>query len=302
MGYSSKFKSVRNSTALTVVFAAWYLSASLTVVIMENRLAQVAQLTTDVFLCVLAFMSLMFLVSHVLRRTDVVDAAWGPAFVVAAMAAFLLNPYDVSLGLNVQTLVSVLVTIWALRLSVSITRRLLRKPEDSRYVELRKNWKGNPAVNTYLRIFLTQAILATLISSAVIHINLSMEEPIGLIAYVGASVWLIGFFFEAVGDLQLKRFLSQPSNRGKLMTEGLWRYTRHPNYFGEATMWWGIFIIALSVPNGWLGAVTPVIITYLLLFVSGVPMTEKAFAGKPGWKAYERRTSKFIPLPPRQQA
>ena len=113
-------------------------------------------------------------------------------------------------------------------------------------------------------------------------------------------VWLIGFFFEVVGDYQLKTFLANPKNKGKLMTPGLWRYTRHPNYFGEATMWWGIAIIALATPYGWVAIITPVLITYLLLFVSGVPMTEKSFAGKPGWDRYKRQTSIFLPLPPKE--
>lgn len=300
MASLSKFKQVSNSTAVLVLFFAWYLSAALTVALMQDKLSETLLASFFVFLCVLGFMTAMFVVSRFLQRTDVVDAAWGPAFLVAAVSAFIFNPYELSLGFNVQTLVMVLVAIWALRLSVTIGARLLKKPEDQRYVNLRKEWKGNIALNTYLRIFFVQAVLATLISSAVIHINLSLASAPSVFAYIGLGIWLIGFFFEALGDWQLKRHLAQPKNKGKLMTRGLWKYTRHPNYFGEATMWWGIFVIALQTPYGWLGCVTPVLITYLLLYVSGVPMTEKAFEGRPGWKAYARRTSKFLPLPPRQ--
>lgn len=293
-----KFAKVSNSTALLLIFLAWYVSASLTVVVMQGRLEETLRLSLTIFVCVLAFMTIMFFVSRQLKRSDVVDAAWGPAFVVAAGSAFLLNPYDLTIGLNVQTFVTLLVAIWAGRLSFTITRRLMKKPEDVRYVNLRNQWKGSEPANTYIRIFLTQAVLATVISSALIHINLSLPANLGTFAYIGGVIWLIGFYFEVVGDLQLKRFLVDPKNNGKLMTSGLWKYTRHPNYFGEATMWWGVFVIALSTPYGWLGIITPVVITYLLLFVSGVPMTEKAFEGKSGWNSYKKRTSKFLPLPP----
>ena len=117
--------------------------------------------------------------------------------------------------------------------------------------------------------------------------------------YIGVVVWLIGFYFEVVGDLQLSRFLANPSNKGTLMTSGLWRYTRHPNYFGEVTQWWGIYLIAVSVPYGWVGIIGPALITILILKVSGIPLLEKHKAGQPEWEAYKSRTSKFIPLPPR---
>jgi steroid 5-alpha reductase family enzyme len=298
MDFLSKLRRVPNQTAGLVLFLTWYVSASLTVLVMQGRVVEAFIQSAVVFGCVFVFMTFMFAISRFLRRTDVVDAAWGPAFVVAAGTAFILNQFELVLGANVQTLATVLVLVWAARLSLTIGMRLLRKSEDQRYIDLRKQWKGNEPFNTFLRIFAVQALLATVISSAVIHVNLSLPAPLGVFAYIGLAVWLVGFFFEAVGDWQLKSHLADPKNKGKLMTRGLWKYTRHPNYFGEATMWWGIFIIVLSTPYGWLGIITPAIITYLLLFVSGVPMTEKAFEGRPGWKAYARRTSKFLPLPP----
>jgi steroid 5-alpha reductase family enzyme len=300
MDFLSKLRQVSNQTAGLVLFLAWYVSATLTVLVMEGRVAEAFTQSAAVFACVFVFMSFMFAASRYFKRTDVVDAAWGPAFVVAAGTAFILNKFELTVGANVQTLVTFLVFIWAARLSFTIGMRLLRKSEDQRYIDLRRQWRGNEAFNTFLRIFVVQALLATVIASAVIHTNLSLPAPLGIFAVLGLMVWLIGFFFEAVGDWQLKRHLAEPKNKGKLMTNGLWKYTRHPNYFGEATMWWGIFIIALQTPYGWLGVITPVIITYLLLFVSGVPMTEKAFEGRPGWKAYVKHTSKFLPVPPKK--
>lgn len=301
MDFLPKLRRVPNHAAALTIFLAWNVSAMLTVVVMLGQFREAVLTFTVVLLCVVGFMAAMFAVSRFLKRTDVVDAAWGPAFVVAAGSAFISNRFELSPGFNVQTLVTVLVIIWALRLGYAIGRRLLTKPEDRRYVNLRRQWKGNEPLNTFVRIFLVQAVLATVISGAVIHVNLSPAAQLGAFAYIGGVIWLVGFFFEAVGDWQLKRHLAEPRNKGKLMTAGLWQYTRHPNYFGEATMWWGIFIVALQTPYGWLGIITPVVITYLLLFVSGVPMTEKTFEGRPGWKAYQKRTSKFFPLPPNKE-
>ncbi|MES2876389.1 MAG: DUF1295 domain-containing protein [Patescibacteria group bacterium] len=301
MEFLPKPPKISNSAAVLVLFLAAYVSAAVTVLIMLNQWQAILAATATVLLAVLGFMTVLFALSRILKRTDIVDAAWGPAFAVAAVSAFALNRFDLAVGFNVQTLVTLLVIIWATRLSYAIIRRLLKKPEDQRYVDLRQQWKGNEAVNTFTRIFMVQALLATLISIAVIHINLALPSELTTYAYVGLVIWITGFFFETVGDLQLKRHLSDPKNKGKLMTKGLWKYTRHPNYFGEATMWWGIFVIALSTPYGWVGIITPVVITYLLLFVSGVPMTEKAFEGRPGWKTYKERTSKFLPLPPNKE-
>lgn len=296
--FLSKFPKVSDSTAGIILFSVWYVSAAATVLVLQGNVMSALMASAVTTSCVMVFMTAMFAVSRLVKRTDIVDAVWGPAFVVAAVSAFILNPFELTIGLNAQTLVTLLVLLWAARLSFTITLRLMNKPEDQRYVNLRKQWKGSELVNTLLRVFAAQAVLATIISSAVIHINLSKPTTLGAFACVGAFVWLVGFLFESIGDWQLKRFLANPKNKGKLMTKGLWKYTRHPNYFGEATMWWGIFIIALQTPYGWLGIVTPIVITYLLLFVSGVPMTEKAFEGRPGWKAFQKRTSRFLPLPP----
>lgn len=298
MEFLRKSPQLSNSAAVLSLFIVAYLSATITVLVMEDRLVPVLSQFALVGVAVTAFMTILFVVARLLKRTDVIDAAWGPAFIVAAIASFIIGSQVV--GWNIQTLLLVLVTVWGARLSYTITRRLLKHDEDKRYVELRKKWKGNEALNTFLRIFLVQAILATVVSIAVIYANIFEEKSLDIIAWIGLAIWLVGFFFEVIGDWQLKQFLANPKNKGKLMTSGLWAYTRHPNYFGEATMWWGIAIIVLGTAYGWVGLITPVIISYLLLFVSGVPMTEKAFEGRPGWEAYKKRTSKFLPTLPRK--
>lgn len=250
-----------------------------------------------IFFIIFAYMTLVFALSQRMKRFDIVDIAWGGAFIVIALSSLFLGS---SRGF-LQYLVSGLVVLWALRLSFYILGRFKRsKGEDPRYGEVRKQWRESEAVNAYLRIFLAQGILALLVSVSVIMVNLSNETSAGSTTYVGVVVWFTGFLFESIGDSQLRTHLADPKNRNRLMTSGLWRYTRHPNYFGEAVQWWGIFIIALGVPYGWMSIIGPLAITVLLLFVSGVPLTEKRFEGRPGWDAYKKRTSVFLPLPPKK--
>lgn len=244
---------------------------------------------------VLVYISTVFIIAWTLRRLDIVDIAWGGGFIVAALTSFFMGQQG-----PLQLLVTWLVIIWGIRLAYSIFRRTLAaKGEDPRYTELRKTWKGNAAVNAYLRIFVTQGLLATIVSGGVIIVNLSQLVDISLIALIGVVIWLIGFLFESIGDAQLKSHLADPNNKGTLMTSGLWKYTRHPNYFGESVQWWAIFVIALGVPFGCMAVISPLVITYLLLFVSGVPPTEKRFNGRPGWDEYKKRTSMFVPWFPK---
>lgn len=254
-------------------------------------------MTTEILIvlaAVLVYITIVFAFAWRIGRLDIVDIAWGGAFIIAAVTSLMLG-----LAGPLQLVVTALVVIWGARLGYYILKRVIGSKEDPRYTEMRLKWKGNAAINAYTRVFLVQGILAVIVSAAVITINLSNVTELGVWTLSGASIWIIGFLFESIGDAQLKRHLANADNKGKLMTSGLWRYTRHPNYFGEATQWWGIWVIALSVPFGWLAIVSPLLTTYLLLFVSGVPLTERRFEGRPGWSEYKQRTSKFIPLPPR---
>jgi len=284
--------------AVAIVTVIAYSAVTLTLLFGYGMAAIVLSKTLLVFIAVLLFMTLVFVMSQILGRIDIVDAAWSLAFVIATITSFALNSHGLVVGANAQTLVSAMVGIWALRLTYHIVRRLRSHPEDKRYVDLRKKWRGSMVLNSYVRIFVVQAVLATIISLVVIHINFAEPMPIGPWAFVGGLIWLVGFGFEAIGDWQLKQHLAQSPKT--LMTTGLWQYTRHPNYFGESLQWWGIFVIALGTNLGGIGIISPLTITYLLLFVSGVPLTEKAFEGRAGWSAYKKRTSMFIPRLPRR--
>lgn len=275
-----------------------YAAAVITLQVLNGTFTEVFMLFAVTLAVTIFFMTIVFAISRVMKRTDLVDVAWGLAISVVAVASFLIGEQNI--GWNIQTLVVGLILIWGVRLSYTINLRFRRTEEDKRYVELRKKWRGSELLNTYGRIFVTQGLLATIVGIGAVTINALPEASVGLTAFIGIVVWIIGFVFETVGDWQLKQFLANKDNKGNLMTKGLWQYTRHPNYFGEATQWSGIFIIALSVPQGWFAILSPLIITYLLLFISGVPMTEKAFEGRKGWKVYQKQTSKFLPLPPRK--
>ena len=251
----------------------------------------------------IVFLSCIFAVAVSQDRYDIVDTGWGLAFIAVALISYMT--YVPETLLSVQALVTLLVVVWGLRLSVHIyTRWNTSKKEDSRYTSLRESYskkRGGLKLNMYGRIFFLQAVLAVVVSLPVITINAMPSLQLSYASLIGVTVWILGFYFEAVGDYQLKRFITDHKNKGKLMTGGVWKYTRHPNYFGEITQWWGIFlIVVLAVPAyWWIAIIGPLVITGLLVFVSGVPLTEKHFANKPGWEAYKKRTSKLIPMLPR---
>ena len=238
-------------------------------------------------------MTFWFVVSVVKKRNDVADIAWGLGFVIMAWLSFLLSGFSIK-----ALLVDILVTIWGLRLARHIYTRNKNKPEDSRYMEWRNTWK-HFYLRSFLQIFLLQGVFLYSISLPVIFINHAVLNSFGALEIVGLLLWALGFYFESTGDKQLKEFISNPANKGKLMDKGLWQYSRHPNYFGEVTQWWGIFVIALSISGSLFTVVGPLTITVLILFVSGVPLLENKYAGRPDFEEYKKRTSVFFPLPPR---
>lgn len=259
----------------------------------------------DIFLTALLFLFVYmcgaFVISLIRRDNGTADIAYGWGFVLVAWTTYLFgNP-----GL-VAFLASVCATLWAARLSIRIYLRSVGKPEDFRYKEWREAWGKTFVLRSFLQVYVLQGAIIFLVALPLSLLNVyGPGSTLPTLALVGFTLWIIGFFFEAVGDYQLAQFLKNPKNKGAVMDKGLWRYTRHPNYFGESLMWWGLALSAVSVllPFIGLGAlaafISPILITFLLLKVSGVPMLEKRFEGKPAWEAYKKKTSVFIPLPPR---
>jgi steroid 5-alpha reductase family enzyme len=245
---------------------------------------------------VFVYMAAVFLVALLEKDNSIVDIAWGPGFILVALVTFFLRP-----GFEARhVLISGLVTVWGFRLAAHIILRNRGRGEDFRYARWRKDWGRWFVPRSFLQVFMLQGIFMLIISSPIVLVNQSSASGLTLLDALGGLLWLVGFLFEAVGDYQLKRFKRKPESKGRIMTAGLWQYTRHPNYFGEAALWWGIYLIALSVSGGWVAIISPMTISFLLLRVSGVTMLEKKYAGNEEFAAYARRTRPFFPWFPQR--
>jgi steroid 5-alpha reductase family enzyme len=237
----------------------------------------------------------LWLVSLRLKDSSIVDIFWSLGFILVAIAYAVLLPE----GLRERKLLSLLmVLVWGLRLSIHLARRNWGRPEDYRYAAWREQYGAAWPVRSLFQVFWLQAVLLWIVSAPLLAAQAS-SAPLTILDAIGAAVWLIGLAFEAVGDAQLARFKADPANKGKVLDTGLWRYTRHPNYFGDAMVWWGIYLVALSA-GGWWTIYGPALMTYLLVRVSGVAMLEQSLKDKkPEYAEYIRRTSAFIPMPPK---
>lgn len=250
-------------------------------------------------LVILGIMMLLWLVSLALKNSSIVDIFWGTGFVIVAWAAFLLTPDGFEPR---KWLISALVTIWGLRLTLHILVRNWGKPEDFRYQAWRQEAGAAWWWRSLFKVFLLQGIILWVVATPLLAAQFGAQpDRLIWLDYLAIPVWLIGFFFEAVGDWQLTRFKANPANKGKVLDAGVWRYTRHPNYFGDATQWWAYYLIAAAA-GGWWTIFSPIIMTTLLLRVSGVTLLEKTLVEeRPGYKEYIERTSEFIPWFPKQK-
>ena len=243
-------------------------------------------------LIILIYATLWFIVSLILKRNDIADIAWGLGYILLCLYYFLTTEFTPR-----AVLIYILVTIWGIRLAIYIFSRNKGKKEDFRYLNWRKEWGKYFIIRSYLQVYVLQGLFLLIVAFPIMVVSSNSQPPLNPLDYFGLMIWVIGFFFEVVGDYQLSQFKKLPESKGKIMQTGLWKYTRHPNYFGEVTLWWGLFIISLSSPSGLLGIIGPLIITYLILFVSGVPMLEEKYEGNQEFEEYKKRTSKFIPNP-----
>jgi steroid 5-alpha reductase family enzyme len=247
---------------------------------------------------VFGLMILLWVVSLILKNASIVDIFWGFGFVLVAWVAFFITPCGF---LPRKLLLLTLVTIWGLRLTLHILRRNFGKPEDFRYQKWRQENGASWWWKSLLKVFLLQGLLMWVISTP-LPVTMLSVSPARLIwlDFLGLAVWIVGFFFEAVGDIQLTLFRKDPANKGKVLNTGVWHYTRHPNYFGDATQWWAYYLIAVA-GGGWWTIFSPIIMTLFLLRVSGVVLLEKTLAvEKPGYREYIEATSPFIPWFPKK--
>lgn len=245
---------------------------------------------------ILATLTVVWIISLKLRDVSIVDIFWGPGFALLAwLYVFLFG----ASGWR-PLLIALLVTLWGVRLAVHIMRR--HRGEDPRYVAMRRVHGDAFWWRSLFTVFWLQAVLLWFIAMPVL-VATALPGPARIVwtDLAGLLLFAVGFAFEAIGDAQLSRFRSDPSNRGEVLNTGLWRYTRHPNYFGDATLWWGVFLVAASAPAAWLTAGSPLLMTLLLLRVSGVTLLERSLKeSKPGYANYVKRTSAFLPWFPRR--
>ena len=252
---------------------------------------------TQLGIILLLFVTVLFLVAYVKEDNSIVDVAWGPGIILVALLAYLwYGSADIT-----QAVLLGLVFLWGMRLAVSVAVKNRGRGEDRRYQAWREQWGKMATSRSYGQVFLFQGILMLVIALPIVLTMMSVPVAFGTVPAIGLAVWTVGLLFEMVGDSQLHRFKRNPHNHGKLLTGGLWRYSRHPNYFGEALLWWGIFLITYPT-IGWWGLVASVTVTLLVRFVSGVPMAEKHYAGRADFADYRRRTSAFIPWFPRRRS
>jgi steroid 5-alpha reductase family enzyme len=240
------------------------------------------------------FMAALWLVSLWRRDVSIVDIFWGLGFVLVAWLTYLLGSGDAGR----RCLLVLLTTVWGLRLAGYLAWRNHGKPEDYRYRAMREAYGPRFRWISLFLVFGLQGVILWTVSLP-LQAGQASSAAWSWLDAVGVLVWSFGFFFESVGDIQLARFKADPAHRGQLMDRGLWRYTRHPNYFGDFLVWWGLYLIA-AAGGAWWTAFSPLLMSVLLLRVSGVALLERSLATRtPGYEDYVRRTSAFFPWPPK---
>jgi len=248
-------------------------------------------------LAVLVLMAATAVVGAKQGRVSVVDTTWGLGFVVVAVMAALVGD---GTGWRRLALV-VVVAVWGLRLAWHVTRRNAGKGEDPRYEQMLAKEKGNPTWVAIRKVYLVQGAAVWFVSLP-IQVSAASGPGTTAVAVAGLLLWAVGLVFEAVGDAQLKAFKADSSNKGKVMDRGLWSWTRHPNYFGDSCVWWGTYLVAASAWPGVLTVLSPVAMTYFLVFATGARLLEQHMGERHGYAEYRERTSYFLPRPPRRTA
>lgn len=238
------------------------------------------------------YITAWFVVARMSNRTDVVDTAWGLGFAYIALVAWLLQGKPT----GVPLLTLLFVAVWGVRLAIHIGSRNFRHSEDDyRYQEFRRKWQPKYWATAYLRIFLLQALLLLVICSSAVASIISDKELFSPVIVLGFLIWGIGIVIEAVADWQLRQFVAT-KKPGQIMQDGLWHYSRHPNYFGEVLGWWGAAVVAIGVGQWW-GIIGAAVITVLITKVSGIPPLEKHYVDNPVFREYKKHTSALIPRP-----
>ena len=248
----------------------------------------------SIILFLLFYFTAWYLIAAFLKNASYVDVGWGMGF-------FLLSLFvQLTVSKPLGWILFAMVFVWGARLSTHIFRRNFKKPEDYRYANFRKNWGKSYALRSYFQLFLFQGVLMYLISLANIQgQSVAKQQSLPLII-LGVLVYFTGFGLESIADTQLRKHIRDPKNKGKLIQSGVWKYSRHPNYFGEAVLWWGIYLVSLGLGAPVWTILSPIVITLLIRYVSGVPMLEERLKKYAGYETYVKNTSIFIPNIPKK--
>jgi steroid 5-alpha reductase family enzyme len=240
---------------------------------------------------VFGFMFTMFLIAQKIKNNSIVDIGWGIGFILITFSQILA----VESVVKHQVIMASMIFLWGARLALHIFLRSRGKGEDFRYAEWRKEWGRNAALQAFGKVFMFQGAIMLLISYPIIIVFSGNSFPYDFSLVIGVILFFTGMFFESVGDYQLIKFKKSPQNGGKIINVGLWKITRHPNYFGEAVIWWGIFISIIGTDFWYTAIFSPLLINIFLVKFSGVPMLEKKYEGRLDWEEYKKRTPAFIP-------
>lgn len=242
-------------------------------------------------LSVFIFVCSFFIIAIVKKDNSVIDIGWGLGFILISVVSLsFINKLELK-----HLIINTLTIIWGLRLSIYLFIRNHKKGEDFRYKKWREEWKKYFIIRSFFQVFLLQGFFMLIVALPLINTNSSSNFNFQLNDLIGILIWIIGFYFQALGDYQLFKFKKDIKNKNKIMRYGLWKYTRHPNYFGESLMWWGIFIISIGAKNEFISIISPITISFLLLKVSGIPMLEDKYKSNEEYLEYIKNTSSFIP-------
>lgn len=240
---------------------------------------------------VLVYMTSVFIVAQLKKDNSIVDIAWGPGFLLIALLQLIIKASPDTKDF----ILTGMIFIWALRLSIHIFLRSKGKGEDFRYANWRKDWGNKAVINAFVRVFMLQGIIMLVVALPIMIIFYNSSNSFSVVNFIGIGVFIFGFLFESIGDFELYQFKNNAKNKGKIMKSGLWKITRHPNYFGEAVLWWGIGIYSIGMQLFYIALIGPMVLNLLLVYASGIPLLEKKYEGKPEWEEYKKVTPAFIP-------
>jgi steroid 5-alpha reductase family enzyme len=247
------------------------------------------QLIAESLVILIIYMTIGYIIAQIKKDTSIVDILWGTGFIMITWYSL----FRAGLFLQRQLIVTSLVTIWGLRLTSYILWR--KKGDDPRYLKLKKQWGSWAPLYTFIFIFMLQGIFIFLINYPVLLINNSSLDGLKWTDFFGITLWLLGILYETIADWQLHTFLQKKANQGLILQSGLWKYSRHPNYFGELVLWTGIWLLSITLPYGWTGIISPLTLAYIFVFIS-IPATEEGMLLNSSFVAYKEKTSTIIPI------